>query len=491
MPAHNRKHVIIAGAGPTGLGALAQLRGSQSTVCTMFEATDTPAGLASTIESGGGFRWEIGGHVTFSHYPTFDRLFDLYVQDNFQWIHRESWIRMPGVSIPYPFQNNLHRLPPALRDECFEALEAAQQARDPARVLHESRSFAELIRGIFGQGIDRLFMTPYNQKVWATDPAHMSTAWLGQRVAMVDADRIRDNIRLNRDDLGWGPNNRFRFPLDGTGSLYESIAHAHQDHIRYQHRLTTLDTTRRIATFGTPQGSSQIAYEHLLSTVPLDLLLTQIITDAPAEIRQAAEGLRHASGTFVGIGLRGPCPSTTSWMYFPGPEAPFYRATYLSNYSPRMAPDGHHSLLCEISRPPGTPEPTDAVERTIAGLEATGLLGAPGMPTRDDIVSTWVHHVERSYPVPTIDRDERLSAVLPWLEDRGIASRGRFGLWKYEVANSDHSVMQGVEYADRITKGTPETTIGIRYDTDGIAHVRPDVAGSGEKRIATSRPAPG
>ena len=53
----------------------------------------------------------------------------------------------------------------------------------------------------------------------------------------------------------------------------------------------------------------------------------------------------------VGIGIKQPCPSTKSWMYFPEDNCPFYRVTYLSNYSPFMTPDNktHYSLLCETS----------------------------------------------------------------------------------------------------------------------------------------------
>ena len=206
------------------------------------------------------------------------------------------------------------------------------------------------------------------------------------------------------------------------------------------------------------------------------------------DTRKAAGRLRHSGGYMVGIGLKRPCPSRKCWMYFPEANCPFYRVTYLSNYSPFMTPDAatHYSLLCETSESAHKPEDgSTIVENTIQGLEASGLLE---LGERDSIVSTWCYHADYSYPTPTVDRDEILSQVIPWLESQGVYSRGRFGLWKYEVSNTDHSLMQGVELVDRLVRNEPEKTAGMVYavTTDGrgqVSHERSPAAGSGEKRI--------
>ena len=65
-------------------------------------------------------------------------------------------------------------------------------------------------------------------------------------------------------------------------------------------------------------------------------------------------------------------------------------------------------------------------------------------------MSFWHHREEHGYPTPSRARDEALGILLPALEARGVYSRGRFGAWKYEVSNQDHSCMQGVELADRL-----------------------------------------
>jgi hypothetical protein len=55
-----------------------------------------------------------------------------------------------------------------------------------------------------------------------------------------------------------------------------------------------------------------------------------------------------------------------------------------------------------------------------------------------EIVSTWTEMIKYAYPVPFLKRDSILDVVIPHLEKTyGIYSRGRFGLWKYEISNQD------------------------------------------------------
>jgi hypothetical protein len=99
---------------------------------------------------------------------------------------------------------------------------------------------------------------------------------------------------------------------------------------------------------------------------------------------------------------------------------------------------------------------SDVVERTIQGMVDTRLLEPEQVERK--IVSRQLLRVPYSYPVPTRERDEALEVIQPWLMQHGIYSRGRFGAWRYEIGNTDHSVMMGVEVADHIIDGRPENT---------------------------------
>jgi hypothetical protein len=158
-----------------------------------------------------------------------------------------------------------------------------------------------------------------------------------------------------------------------------------------------------------------------------------------------------------------------------------------------MTPDNktHYSLLTETSYSDYKPvDGSRIVEDTIDGLVNAGLLKDED---RKDIVDTWVFNARYSYPTPSVERDAILAEVIPYLERHNIYSRGRFGMWKYEVSNTDHSLMQGVELINRLLLAEPETTIGMKYAStnDGrnaAVHERSAAAGSGDpKRGPTAR----
>jgi UDP-galactopyranose mutase len=115
-------------------------------------------------------------------------------------------------------------------------------------------------------------------------------------------------------------------------------------------------------------------------------------------------------------------------------------------------PHAQHSLLAEISHSEFKPEDRDTiVEQTLEGMVNTRLLTEADV--RDRIADTFVIERDYTYPTPSLERDGVLRAVHPVLHERGIFSRGRFGAWRYEVGNMDHSVAQGVEWANRVVQG--------------------------------------
>jgi len=447
----NSPRILILGAGCSGLGAAYRLHELGYTNFKVLERDSYPGGLAASFVDEHGFTWDLGGHVQFSHYDYFDRLMDVALGKAWLEHVRQSYIWIRGRFIPYPFQNNLRHLPPQDLARCLTGLIRASNNGHP-----KPSNFRDWIVYSFGDGIADVFLSPYNFKVWAHPLEMMSYRWVGERVATVDLERVVENVVLGRDDPGWGPNNTFRFPASGgTGAIWRSIAALiPEHHFAYQSCVSYIDTGRRIVR--TKDGTEQ-AYDVMISTVPLDSLSEMIGAD---DLRRHSGRLKYSTTHVVGIGLAGqPAAELASknWMYFPEGDCPFYRVTVFSNYSPNNVPDPCRfwSLMAEISESPYKKINRPALTRDVVqGALATRLIGS-----ESEIVSIWHTRLQHGYPVPTPDRDEHLDTIMAALERSNIYSRGRFGAWKYEVANQDHACMQGVEVVNRLLFGVPETTL--------------------------------
>ncbi len=260
--------VVIVGAGPAGLGAAYMLDRSGFDDWMLYEQSDVVGGLSRSVVDDAGFTWDIGGHVVFSHYGVYTRLLDELLPPS-DWIEhqRESWIRLLETWVPYPFQNNIHRLPPEQRAYCLEGLVQAALNRSDRRC----DNFEDFILRTFGKGVAELFMLPYNYKVWGYPPREMGSEWIGERVAVPDPVRVARNVVWQTDDVAWGPNNKFSFPrYGGTGAIWTALANRlPQAKIRKNHPVVELDVHARKIRLA---NGREDCYDTLISTMPLDQL---------------------------------------------------------------------------------------------------------------------------------------------------------------------------------------------------------------------------
>ena len=444
--------IVILGGGPTGLGAAWRLYESGFDNWELYERNNYWGGLSASFCDEEGFYWDVGGHVLFSHYPYFDKVMNKLLGEEEGWLfhERESWIRMQDRFIPYPLQNNIHRLPKDIFMECLEGI--IDTGKNHATPI----TFADWINASFGAGLAKWFLTPYNYKVWAYPPEDMAWSWVGERVATVDIKRVMRNYVYQQDDIAWGPNSRFRFPKYGaTGGIWrEMAARLPGDQMALSKEVSEIRVNDREIRF---TDGKRTHYDVLLSTIPITHLIRMADLDAPYNKEPE---LKYSSCHIVGLAMNGTTPdhlATKCWMYFPESNCPFYRTTVFSNYSPHNVPDisKYWSLMCEVSESPKKNVNREkVVEDVIQGAVNTGLINKAG-----DIHHTWSMFVKQGYPTPSLNRNDSLFPALVHLESKNIYSRGRFGGWRYEVGNMDHSFMQGVEFANRILHEGEELTL--------------------------------
>ena len=112
------------------------------------------------------------------------------------------------------------------------------------------------------------------------------------------------NLLDDRDDVGWGPNNKFKFPLLGTGLLYDRIAEALPKPVELEKAAVEIAPVAKVITSPMARRPPMTAW----SAMPIKELVSASTAVRPWQ--PAAGDLHHTEGLFVGIGVADSCPST-------------------------------------------------------------------------------------------------------------------------------------------------------------------------------------
>ncbi|GMT11625.1 hypothetical protein PFISCL1PPCAC_2922, partial [Pristionchus fissidentatus] len=465
------RRVVIVGSGPTAIGAALRLQelideGKINAEVTILEAANRVGGLASSVTTPRGFTFDLGVHVTGqSKYHDFLKTIDEAVGD-WNYIPRCVQASMHHVFpsrdtrdcyVPYPVQDSISHFPGPIREQCEQELEELASKVSPHSFLLKliipqdpipsCANFGEFALSTFGETLTKLFIRPYNEKIWTVPLESMAACWVEGRVPR--PAKRKDN---NENEEGRkAPAVVFRYPsrLRGVGEMWKRVVRKlPDDWIRLEACVERIDTEDKRVTLA---NGFSLPYDIIISTIPIDKLgrICGLAPDLP---------LKHSKVVLVGIGLARPQPIHTeplSWAYYPQPETIFYRVTFISNFNEHLTPNValYWSVLCEIGFDSEREvDETTIAERTIQDLIREGVINSDS-----SIIDRWVHVLPYGYPIPTVNRNETLAKTQQLMEAHEIYSRGRFGSWLYEVANQDHSYTMGREVVGRIFMGESET----------------------------------
>jgi protoporphyrinogen oxidase len=471
--------VLIAGAGPCGLGAAMEMLESGPGGPDDFLLVDQASkagGWASSQVTPEGFTFDFGGHVLFPH-KHYARFAEMLAGLPIAWAASvpKRGVQVDGRFLPYPAQRNLHRLPLLrLLKALWSVSTERMRAGDTVATEQTGGDLGSYLKGHFGEYLTGLLMDPLNRKQWAHAPERLTDVWVRHRsgsatrnVADMEVGRTVSNLLRRRDDLGWTPETRVTYPAKGgSGAIWSAVAGMiPQEKMLLGVRILSISLERKTALLS---NGETVAWEHMVSTMPLDTLLRSL--EGRPELTAKASRFVRARSRLFGFGVRGQLPRRYAGLHscqVTDPEVPFWRVNFPMTVSGGNGPENSFSLLCEVSEP--AEKPAEAAEelrrRVEESLYRMGLLNR----SEQHLVSRWEYTIEHGYPVPFLGRDALLQEVQPPLEEAGVYSRGRFGTWRYEISNQDHAYMQGYEAARRILFDLPEETYGNAVAVNEVA----------------------
>jgi protoporphyrinogen oxidase len=453
---------VIVGAGPAGLTAAYELSKKGQRVVVLEADPRYVGGISRTVEYHG-YRFDIGGHRFFSKSREVEDLWTEILDSDMLERPRSSKIYYRGKFYSYPLEP-LEALSKLGVTESARCILSFLKAR--LKPVRPPKSFEDWVVNEFGERLFRTFFKTYTEKVWGMSCKDISADWAAQRIKGLTLGRaIRNALwptRMPRDrsQIVKSLIDTFRYPRFGPGMMWEKCAEkvrAMGGEVRMgisvvACRFDATGSTWTI-TARTPDGRpEEILGEHLISSMPLQHLVSRIEPRLPEIALTSANSLRYRDFLTIGLILRDRKGFRENWFYIHDPNVKMGRVQNYKAWSPEMVPDPDYccyglEYFCFESDGLWSMRDSDLIALGTKELEAVGLGNAA------DIADGCVIRQPKAYPVYDDNYQQHVRVIRDALDARcrNLHVVGRNGMHKYN--NQDHAMMTALLAARNILAG--------------------------------------
>ncbi len=443
--------VVVLGGGPAGLTAGYQLA-KQGKAVVILEATDMLGGIART-EVRDGYRFDLGGHRFFTKVKEVDDLWHEIMKEEFLKRPRQSRIYWNDKFLEYPLEGMdvIRQLGVIELSRCMASYLWAQ-----AKPKGREDTFEEWVSNRFGKRLYTHFFKTYTEKLWGVPTDEIRAEWAAQRIKGLSFFSAAKAAFLgNRGNKIKSLISEFNYPRFGPGQMWEQMAKDIQEQggeIRMNAPVTKLvtDGGRLVEVHA---GGQVLTPSHVISSLPLRTTVGIADPEAPAEVRDAARGLRYREFLTVLLVMEGEDLFPDNWIYIHQPGVQVLRIQNFKSWSPWMVPNDQDASIgmeyfCFEGDALWNMDDDKLVE--MAGQEIEKLKLAKAANVKFGFVA----RVHKAYPIYDEKYAERVTTIRSWLEREmtNLAQVGRNGLHRYN--NSDHSMLTAMRAVDNVTLGT-------------------------------------
>jgi protoporphyrinogen oxidase len=441
MATESPASIVIIGAGPAGLTAAYECA-KNNLPAILFEKSGQVGGIART-ESYRGFRFDIGGHRFFTRYEEIQRLWEEVLGNDFIKVPRTSRIYYKKRFYKYPlaFSNAIANL--GVLEGIFILLSYARAKLFP---YDREDNLEQWLTNRFGRRLYRTFFKTYTEKVWGMQCNRIQADWAAQRIKGLSLRSVLYDALMQGSQNGAKTLIReFHYPVFGPGMMWQSMQKRIEQlggKVIMNSQAIRLHTAAdRIHKIVLKEGGKEISLSagSVVSSVPLDELISLFIPSPPESVIRAAGRLRHRDFILVGLILNESKLFPDNWIYIHGSEVKVGRIQNFKNWSAAMVPDaGKTSLGMEYFCSEGD-EIWEMRDEELIHL-AKQELQTLGLASSSSVEDGMVFRQPKAYPVYDREYRENIQAVRGFLDTIGnLQTIGRNGLHRYN--NQDHSML--------------------------------------------------
>lgn len=414
------RRIGILGGGISGVALAAHLDGDLD----VLEKRARIGGLCGTVVEQG-FTFDAAGpHIMFSKNKEVLAHMVEVLGTNVHQKRRDNKIYYKGALVKYPFENDLAALPKEDTYECIYGYLNNPHAQTTPENL------ADWSYKTFGEGISDKYFIPYNRKIWNYDPKKIGLEFVSRIPKPPMEDVLKSAIGIPTE--GYLHQLYFYYPIEGGfESMVDAFAERVKGSIEKKWTVANVEHDGNVWRVTSTAGETR-TYDILVNTMPIHELL-KVWPAAPQAVRDAAGKLRYNSLINVLVGVNEDRGYPYTALYVPDPEISFHRLSFPKAFSERCVPEGHASVMAEITtnEGDGTYELTDdeVTKRVIEDLDRIGFVDPK------TVVYTKVIRFVYGYPVYDLEYRKNVTDMRDAVAATGMHLLGRFA--QFDYINSD------------------------------------------------------
>ena len=401
---------------------------------SIIEKESTLGGLCRSFIDDDGVAWDIGPHITFSkNQEILEFIISLTDMNE---LKRSNRIIHDGRFIKYPFENDLSSLSDKDRDYCLNTF------LDNPYENYPSTNMLEFFYEIFGEGITRLFLEPYNRKIWKYETSFMDKQMV-ERIPKPPPEDIIASAKGEQTE-GYLHQLYFHYPEKGgfqtiVNSLAEKIENKAE--VSLENKIVGINLSNDIEIVTDKQ---KFNFDKIISTIPIHELLPIINPKPPSEIMEALSKLKYNSIHITCLKVKGDWLGDNFAITIADPDIIFHRLSRLNFLGEHYAQRGYTNIMVETTFRKGLKEDLDHTtleDKIIKDLKSLDIVNV------EKIENIFTNTFKYAYVIYDQDHRKNTDLVLDYLRSVNITPLGRFGTFEY--INSDKAIELAKELAEK------------------------------------------
>lgn len=340
------------------------------------------------------------------------------------------------------------------------------------RPIRKERNLEHFLINRFGRVLYETFFEDYTRKVWGVPCSEISAEWGAQRIKGLSISKALwhaikspfSRFTGSRGETETTLIESFLYPKKGPGQLWEVVKRNVQQRggsIRMNTPVQSIEL-RESGSFEltvenhTAGKAEKLQVDHVISSMPIQGLLSNISPEPPGLIQEIAAKLVYRDFLTVGLLLRKMTTSDGSriipdnWIYIQDDRVRMGRLQVFNNWSPAMVSNPEYAWIgleyfCDKGDDLWRKDENEMIRLALRELSLTGLAD------EDDFLDGVVVRQEKAYPA-YFGGYERFAEIRDYLDSiPGLFPVGRNGMHRYN--NQDHSMLSALYAVESIVSG--------------------------------------